>query len=111
MALTEQDIIALRALIREEVHAGLVKSGNDPQVALTRKELGDFRHESSGLAATLHHEVGLLRKDVAEIRKDQSAIRAETLANFDALFKRDETREQEGLSIRHQLEELEKKVA
>ncbi|MCR9244566.1 MAG: hypothetical protein NXI31_06005 [bacterium] len=31
--------------------------------------------------------------------------------NFDALFKENETREQENLVIRHQLAELEKKVA
>ena len=70
MALTPEDIEALRMLIREEVEQIIAP----PFEAMRR------------------------RFDYVD-------------QNFDALFKAGEAREQENLVIRHQLTELEKKVA
>ena len=72
MALTPEDIEALRMLRREEL--------------TTRDEFEEFQQR-------------------VEARFDQVD------QSLDALFKVNETREQENLVIKHQLAELEKKVA
>ena len=72
MALTPDDIEALRMLLREEL--------------TSRDEFDDFQQR-------------------VQARFDQVD------QNFDALFKANEAREQENLVIKHQLAELEKKVA
>ena len=70
MALTTDDIKALRLLIREEC--------------------GDA---------------------IEPFKEEMRAFREETAANFDSLFRRDEKREQEYLSLRESVSRLEKKVA
>lgn len=53
----------------------------------------------------------LIREELKPLEAAMSGFRGETLANFDAVFKKLETQEHEYLSLRHQMAELEKKCA
>ena len=107
MALSKEEIEAFRDVVRDE----LKQSNIDSTVSLLRRELRDFREDATALEATHGHDLAALRESVRQLQASLDSARLESQQNFDALFKRDETREQEYLSVVHQLAELEKKVA
>ncbi len=95
MALDEKDLEAIRLLMREELEKQVPKLVGEKITSLP------FRT--------------LLREEIrSELQPFQNEVRDkfdEVRSNFDALLKRDEDREHEYLSIRNQVETIEKKVA
>jgi hypothetical protein len=53
----------------------------------------------------------VVRTELRSVREEVQEFRSEVNASFDSLFKRDETREQEYLTLKGQIEELEKGTA
>ncbi len=119
MVPTDDDTTALRHMLREELRESAkplereLKTLNGRLDRFSTKmeridtELGRLRQEAGGLRIELNG----LRSDAGTFHREMDAFREDTQQNFDALLKRDETREQENLVIRHQLEQLEEKVA
>lgn len=89
MPLTPEDILAIREAFKEE-----------------------FDSRIPGLKVFIRDEVReALSSELTPFKNEMLEFRNETQKNFDALFKRDETREQEFEVLKNQFEELEKKVA
>jgi len=66
------------------------------------------KEDLNALQLLIREEV---RTELHPFRDEMSQFRNEVATNFDALFKRDEKREQEYLVMREQIGRLEKKVA
>ena len=130
MALTSEDIEALRMVVREEIH-----HETQPLREEVRNMQGELKEVSSRTARQGATHNGLEQGNKT-VRGDIQATRDAMVANFDAvnenfsaigerleifernmndhfdaLSKKLETTEQENLVIKHQLGELEKKVA
>ena len=158
MALTLEDIQALRTLVREEIQqemrplrdqVGTLRDdmgGLRDQVGTLRDDMGGLRDEVRNMQGelkevsartarqgvtirNLEHDNKTIRGDIqatkdammanfdtvngnfAAIEERLDEHQRETRGNFEQLFAENETREQENLVIKHQLAELEKKVA